>query len=126
MTVIWFSADAHQDLQSVGDWAAIKEIRRLAHGELRRFKNPSAIEGYTPKRLLWRRAVPLQQLDEFQAMDLSNHGFDGFRGPACNYVMLYREITSNEKISNKISSEGLLVVKVVHNSEMTHLIPRYF
>lgn len=122
MTLIRFSADASQDLQSIGDWAVIKEIARLAHHELRRFGSPTAIEGYTPKRLRWRRAIPLQQLEDFQAIELDNTDFDEFRVQACDYVMLYRDITANEKISNEINTDDLLVVKVVHNSEMIHLI----
>lgn len=114
MIGVRYTADALEDLRAIGDSSVIAEILALALKELRRPPAESAIEGivYEGPAPLWRRrAVPLADLRTYESFDLDDD-IDEFRCQACDYLLMYRDMTSDERIVNHVAGEALYVVHV--------------
>lgn len=124
MASVYFPADAGEDLRGIGDPSVTTEILRLACSELRPPPAQTVLEGTIAGEsgMWWRRAVPLRLLDAQERFDLDD--VDEFRIQACDYVLVYRLATNDEAINYEISRDTLIVVRVVHNSEMVPLLTR--
>lgn len=118
-----------EDLRSIGDSAVLSEILRLARQELR---EPSGDEGGLAGRvgglgfeqMMWRRAVPISDLHKLEGFDL--HDEDEPGNQAHDHVLVYRWMTSNEMIDQKVGKRTLLVVRVLHNRDLVPLITRRY
>lgn len=123
MTPVHFPSDAGEDLRGIGDRSVVAEILALAKRELRPAPAKSTLEGAVAQEqgIWWRRVVPLNMLDAQERFDLDD--VDDFRSQACDYVLLYRQITADEAIKLKLGRDSLIVLRVVHNSEfMRYLV----
>jgi hypothetical protein len=111
-----FELRAREDIRSIGDSSVAAEIYHICGHEIQVLADESPIDGYidgSPDGDMWRRAIPRSSLDQFTRFDLEDA--DEFRCQACDYVVIYRETTENDKIRLKRKATALLVRAVLHN-----------
>lgn len=120
---IEWSNDAVEDLHRVPDKAVCAEIMDLAETELERASLSSPIEGIVAKypHLWWRRAVRRADLPQFLSFDLGDD--DEFHNQACDYVIVYRLMTPDERIRFKRLRMHYVILRVLHNREFARLYP---
>jgi hypothetical protein len=116
-----WSDDAVEDLHRIPDSAICAEIIDLAETELKR-ASISPIEGPVEKHshLWWRRAIRMADVSQFLDFDID--GDDEFNNQACDYVIVYRLITPDEKIKFRRLGDRYVIARVLHNREF---LPHY-
>jgi hypothetical protein len=118
-----YSPDAREQLRAIGDVSVLACIMDLAARELSFPKSETPLEGRVASnpQNAWRRAVPRAELPLYTRIDLDDN-CDEFSAQACDYALVYRYLTDNEKINLRRSADALLVVAVLHNRELVPLI----
>lgn len=117
-----WSADAREDLRQIYDRSTQAEIVDISERELVLPAPGSILERIVPladaapgdPQVYSRRAVYLRDLPTYQAWSLDA---DEYGEQACNYVIVYRYITSNERITFKRVRRCFVVLRVLHNKE---------
>ncbi len=118
--VAWFR-EAREDLRAAGDPVAATEIIDLAERELDPSPKPSSLEGSVPgdPDVKWRRCVAKSDRDSFESFDPDDS--DEFRVSSHDYVLMYRRLTPDELINNKLRAQ-LIVLRVLSNIQLAALI----
>lgn len=115
-----FSEDALEVLRAIGDSSVMAQILALARSELRRPPEVTALEGIVdpgPPPMWWRRAVPLSELDAYESFDVEDDA-DEFRIQSCDYRLVYRDMTEEERIQYEVSTTPLFVVRVYSTDDL--------
>jgi hypothetical protein len=112
-----WSDDAVEDLHRIPDNAVCAEIMDLAETELKTSPDSSPIEGFVAKYpdLWWRRGVRRADIPQF--LNFYDDDDGRFSNHACDYVIVYRLMTSDEKIRFRRMRNSYVVVRVLHNRE---------
>jgi hypothetical protein len=117
-----YAPSATEDLRGIGDASVVAEVMAIIRDELRIPPGNGPLEGQIalppPAIVWWRRAVRLSWLSRFSSYYLDDD-VDEFRCQACDYVILYRRIVSDEQIKfQRASSRTLVVIRIVRNDEI--------
>lgn len=113
---------ALEELRAIGDSSVGKTIWQIADTELR----PEAddqIEGplVGSVELRFRRCIRISELPDYLSFDLDGEDSHGLA--AHDYCLVYRELTLDEQIQNRLKP-GLVIRRVVPNTELHHLMLR--
>jgi hypothetical protein len=113
---------AGEDLRAIGDSKVTAEIMYIAVQELRP-DTDDAMEGplYEAPGSRYRRCVRIDQLPSYTSFELDD--VDDFKSQACNYILIYRWLTRDERINLRLPS-GLVVLRVVSNDVEFELLLR--
>lgn len=118
----------------IGDPSVVAELLSIANSELRAPQPAVTIEGRLKDRpnMWWRRGIRLNAIAGFESFELDND-VDEFGCQTCDYVLVYRSATADERIKHKIGQTTdartgssayhrvaheaavLMVVRVFHN-----------
>lgn len=103
MAEVRFSGDACDDLRRIGDPTVVAELLYLARCELRPPQPAVTIEGLLEGHpdVWWRRGVRLNSIAGFESFSIDGD-VDDFQCQACDYVLVYRAATSDERIKYRI------------------------
>lgn len=119
------SPEAMEQLRGIRHPYVAAEILDIAYRDLRVPPRGGGLDGLLPLRtqaMWWRRAVLLRDLDDFLQFTVDDEHEDSCQ--ACDYVMLYRPMTAEERIRFKLIGRPVLIVGVYANDDlMKHLHP---
>ena len=107
-----------EDLRGIEDSMVMLEILDLAGTELEIPRSLSSIQGRLEKQpqMMWRRAVRFADQAEHESLnDLGAEDDDRTRPHAYDYVLIYRLLTSDDKIVRRRSKDGLVIVALTDN-----------
>lgn len=115
-----WSTYAKEDLRAIGDSSVVADILDIGNKDLRPHAN-DALEGPLDnvKNGRFRRCVWAFGLAGYLSFDLDD--VDEFRNQACNYALIYRDLTRAERINQRLEP-GLVIVRVVSNEEIRILM----
>jgi hypothetical protein len=112
-----------EQLRGIGDTTVIAEIFDLIDRELEAPPRTGPLTGVLPDRdppVWYRRLVPLHRVHYYQQFTIDDD-CDEFRNQACDYVITYRRMTSDERIQHQVSTRAVVVTGVWHNAELARL-----
>ena len=117
------SGEAKEQLRTISDPSVVAEILHLIYNELEVPPRGGSLDGLVSDArgslppVWWRRAFPFARLADFEQFTLDEDE-DEFGRQACDYVIVYRLMTSDERIRFQISYQVVLVVAVYSNADL--------